>query len=50
MAETKTFIWVFLLGFASSFIAQYAYTAYMADKPITKKQIADTMDRKLKVV
>jgi hypothetical protein len=50
MAETKTFIWVFLLGFASSFVANHAYQTYMADKPVTKKQIADTMDRKLKVV
>lgn len=50
MADTKTFVWVFLLGVASSFIAQHAYNAYMTDKPVTKKQIADTMDKKLKVV
>ncbi len=50
MTDTKTFIWVFLLGVASSFIAQHAYTSYMSDKPVTKKQIADTMDKKLKVI
>lgn len=50
MADTKTFIWVFLLGVASSYIAQHAYKTYVTDKPVTKRQIADTMDKKLKVV
>ena len=50
MADTKTFIWVFILGALSSFLAQHAYKTYVTDKPITKKAIIDTMDKKLKVV
>lgn len=50
MAEIKTFIWVFMLGFGASLLANYVYGTYVIDKPVTKKAIIDSMDKKLKVV
>jgi len=50
MTDTKSFLWVFILGLGSAFLANHVYQTYVIDKPVTKKQIADTMDRKLKVV
>jgi len=50
MTDTKSFIWVFILGFGASLLTNHVYTTYVVEKPVTKKQIVDTMDRKLKVV
>ena len=50
MTDTKSFIWVFMLGFGASLLANHVYQSYMIDKPVTKKAIIDTMDKKLKVV